>query len=228
MLPLIRISRVLAGVFCLAGSAVASPLVQKSISDDLTLSDLPTGGTLSTISGDLTLGSVSGPLSIRTVSGNITVRSATDRTEIHTVSGDVRLGHADGSLTIHAISGDMSLGAVNRDVNIKSTSGDVVLTVPAPAGTPRIIDLTTVSGDVTLHLSPGFSGTFNIRAVQSSHDSTFPVEQALGLTVATGEWESHVLSSTKTRTVTVTGSVNGGRDQIHIKTTSGKVRLVQD
>ncbi|GBR48969.1 DUF4097 family beta strand repeat-containing protein [Gluconobacter roseus] len=238
-LPVLALGTALAFPVC------AAPLSQSSISDDISQSTLPEGGKFSTVSGDVTVGTSDGPLSVRTVSGDIHVTQSHGLLDVHTVSGtldvdhaagavevrsasgNVTLDHADGAVSIRTMSGESTLDHAGRDIMIRSISGDMTLMLDA-ASQMRTIDIGTVSGDMTVHLPHGFGGTFDIRLKQRRADKALPLEQSLGLTVQTGNWEKESAGSEEVRTVTASGRVGDGRDHVVIRSVVGTLKLVQD
>ncbi len=86
--------------------------------------------------------------------------------ELHSVSGDVKVNGVQGSVRVEAISGDVVLAGTPRLETAKSVSGDITMTdvgsdgdmtVGTISGTlhatsikSRGVDVSTVSGDVTL------------------------------------------------------------------------------
>lgn len=229
----------------LAFSVCAAPMNQSSISDDISESTLPEGGKFATISGDVSIGTSSGALSVRTVSGDIHIEQSKGLLDVRTVSGtldvdqvggsaeirsasgNVTLDHADQSVSIRNMSGESTINHAVRDVMIRSVSGDTTLTLDA-ATQARTIEIGTVSGDMTVHLSHGFGGTFDIRLKQRRTDKALPLEQSLGLTVQTGNWEKESAGSEEVRTITATGKVGDGRDHVVIRSVTGTLKLIQD
>ncbi|MBF0875637.1 DUF4097 family beta strand repeat protein [Gluconobacter cerevisiae] len=229
----------------LAFPVCAAPLIQSSTSDDISLPALPEGGKISSINGDVSIGTSDGPLSVRTVSGDIHIKQSRGPLDVHTVngtldvdhaiaaveirsaSGDVTLDHSDGAASIRSVSGDDTINHAARDVMIRSVNGDINLTLDA-APQMRTIDIGTVSGDMMIHLPHGFGGTFDIHLKQRRSDKTLPLEQSLGLTVQTGNWEKESGGSEEARTITATGKVGDGRDHVVIHSVTGTLKLVQD
>lgn len=238
-LPVLALGTALAFPVC------AAPLSQSLISDDISESNLPEGGKLSTVSGDVSIGTSDGALSVRTVSGDVhvgqskgpidvhmlsgtlDVEHASGAVEIRSASGDITLGHADGAVSIRTMSGDTTIGHATRDAMIRSVSGDTSLTLDA-APQMRTVDIGTVSGDMTLHLPHGFGGTFDIILKQRRSDTTLPLQQSLGLTVQLGDWKKESGASEEVRTITATGKVGDGRDHIIVRSVVGTLKLVQD
>lgn len=223
----------------------AAPLEQSLITDDISQSSLPEGGKLATVSGDISVGTSDGALSIRTVNGDVHVGQSKGPINVHTLngtldvddasgavevrssSGDVTLGQADGAVSIRTMNGDTAVSHATRDVMIRSVSGDTTLTLDA-ASQMRTVDIGTVSGDMTLHLPHGFGGTFDIILKQRRSETTFPLQQSLGLTVQLGDWKKESGGLEDVRTITATGKIGDGRDHIIVRSVVGTLKLVQD
>jgi len=114
------------------------------VSANALISGLSTNATISTVNGDLVVDALSGTVQLNAVSGEIAVR-------------DHR-----GAITAKTISGDITAsGAIERFAG-DSVSGDVFLDI---VGTPDVVRVNTVSGDVTLRLAAGLAAQYTISTV---------------------------------------------------------------
>ena len=111
-----------------------------------------------TVSGDINIRNSDddkhAPVSIKTVSGDITLaHGGISELDINTTSGDVRLDRAafeNGKIS--TVSGDVK-GSVNGEYKITThtVSGDI--SVPSFADSANKLEISTTSGDVTMHNS---------------------------------------------------------------------------
>lgn len=72
---------------------------------------------------------------------------------IDTGSGDITISEVDGDLTLSTVSGDIrGTGLHCRQATVESANGDVDLRFNQP---PHRVQVTTRSGDISVHLPPG-------------------------------------------------------------------------
>jgi DUF4097 and DUF4098 domain-containing protein YvlB len=105
---------------------------------------LTAAANISTVSGDLVIDGLRGDLTVNAVSGELAVRDH------------------DGRITAHTISGDLTASGDITGVDADTVSGDVFLDV---AGTPDVVKVNTISGDVTMRLEPGIPAQYRINTV---------------------------------------------------------------
>lgn len=103
-----------------------------------------------TASGDVTAERV-GHAGLTTASGDVRLREVTGDTLLQTASGDAVIQRADGDITAKTASGDLTIGHAAHSVHAQTASGDVMID-RVSAGT---VDLTSVSGDVSVGVAPG-------------------------------------------------------------------------
>jgi hypothetical protein len=131
------------------------PIVASDGSGNLDAAGLSGQISLSDGSGDLQAGRLSGAVSLSDGSGNITASDLSgSRVRISQRSGDIDAsGLSAGAVTLLDDSGDITvsgLGATNVTGNAQS--GDITLTFTK---VPRRVNLTDLSGDITLVLPRG-------------------------------------------------------------------------
>jgi hypothetical protein len=127
-------------------------------SGDVTASGLAGDVQIKSQSGDITAAALSGPAArIDDVSGDIKVTALSGRdVTVSNVSGDVTLEFAvvPRRVLVNGVSGDISLvlppGGTAYRVITRSSSGSTTTGVPTNLGSPNVITVTTVSGDITI------------------------------------------------------------------------------
>lgn len=144
-----------------------------AISTEVTLGS----AVISTGSGDIHLTSVTGTLGVFTESGDLDIADLAGSGRLRTGSGDITLGTLHDSLEIRSGSGDVTVASNYGDLRVWAGSGDV--TVGVPLNLPTWLDLTSATGDVSVHLPD--------RAFDEE-----PTEQA-SLTVATAAGDINVV-----------------------------------
>jgi len=160
---------------------------------------------ISTMGGDIEVPSAPGGAVVTTMGGDIDVESAAKFVKAKTMGGDVTIREVDGWVEATTMGGDI-------EVRVTGTEGD------------RHIDLSSKGGDVTVELPAGFSMNVDIEIDYSRRGredaeivSDFPIK--VEDRADSGGWGGAV------GTVHGTGSVNGGRNQVTIRTVDGTVSL---
>jgi hypothetical protein len=113
------------------------------------------------VAADAVVSGLEGRVSIKSVSGDITIDESRGPVTVDSVSGDVEARGLVGDLAVKSVSGELTL-VEGRPASLraKNISGDITLdlsadpTAPADASGLVNIDVTTVSGDVTVRV-PG-------------------------------------------------------------------------
>jgi DUF4097 and DUF4098 domain-containing protein YvlB len=131
---------------------------------------------ITTGSGDIRVYEPVGSVRIKVASGDISLSDVVGDADITAASGDIKIPSA-GDVTVSTASGDVRIGEVARTIAVKSASGDV--------GVKRFggsdIDITTMSGNVSIGLVPGLqvkasvktlSGDFRNRIKPTEGDRT--------------------------------------------------------
>lgn len=118
---------------------------------------------LGTVSAEGLLAGTSADAEVRTVSGSLVLDGVSAPVRVRTVSGDVDVRGQDGPLTANAVSGSLTLsGAGLHELSVKTVSGDVAADLQQ---VPARVDLTSVSGDLTLRLPNGAGYDLQVRTV---------------------------------------------------------------
>lgn len=160
---------------------------------------------ISTMGGDIEVPSAPGGASVSTMGGDIEVESAAKFVKAKTMGGDITIRDVDGWVEATTMGGDI-------EVHVTGSEGD------------RHIDLSSKGGDVTLVVPAGFSMDVDIEIDygrrsrdRAKIESDFPikVEDRKG----DGGWHG------TDGTVTGSGSINGGRNKVVIRTIDGTVTL---
>jgi Putative adhesin len=142
----------------------------KSGSADISISADVGRAKISSGSGDVSLEQAD-ELDCTTGSGSIAVHRLTGRAaRLGTGSGDIRVGEAYGQVSAKSGSGDIVVEALHRELSASSGSGDIAvpaargsvelrsasgsLSVGIADGLPAWLDLSSVTGPVTITLEP--------------------------------------------------------------------------
>jgi hypothetical protein len=177
-----------------------------------------------TSGGEMQLDDVSGPSTLRTSGGNITARNVKGAFEGHTSGGNVHVESMEGPVNVHTSGGNVSVARIKGDVDADTSGGDVrVAGVDGriKAGTSggsvrcelmganRGVSATTSGGSVWLTLPKDITGTLDAASSGGHIDSDFPI--------STTRWSEHRLS----------GQINGGGNEIYVRSSGGNITLSQ-
>jgi Putative adhesin len=148
--------------------------------------------------------------SVKSVSGGITLDGVTGDVEANTVSGALEAQGINGRLNFRTVSGDLTLaeGWLERlDANM--VSGDVTADIDLdPLGGMQV---TTVSGEVTLRLPAESDARVNLHSMSGDVRSEFA--------------ELRRTSAPASRSVS--GSLGAGSGHVSVNTMSGRVMLLR-
>jgi hypothetical protein len=162
------------------------------VSASALMSGLASGASVKGVSGDITLDGVSGGIEANTVSGELQARSIDGPVRFESVSGELTL--ADSSIS--ALKGQNVSGRVTADV-----------TLVAPGG----VDVTTLSGEVTLRLPDDTDAKVRLNSVSGK------VQAEFGSLQVNKAPASH----------TVSGSVGAGTGHVSVTSVSGSITLLR-
>ncbi len=106
-----------------------------------------------TASGPVTLFRVDGPLSLQTERGTAIVRDTHGAADLVTGSGELHLWHAHAGVQARSTTGNIRIGVpTGLAVRIEASTrtGRLDVRVPSTAGADTLIEITTLSGDITV------------------------------------------------------------------------------
>jgi DUF4097 and DUF4098 domain-containing protein YvlB len=130
--------------------------------------------TLESVSGEVRTQAFDAPVSAAAVSGDVTIIGMGGKAAISTgnVSGTSTVTGARGEYEGEAVSGEIrATVAAATDVDISTVSGEVTLNVElAPAGE---IEMETVSGELNLNLKPPVNADFDLESFSGDIDVCF-------------------------------------------------------
>lgn len=129
-----------------------SDIAIKSATAEILVKTDVTRATISTASGDIRVHEAN-ELGVKTASGDVAVGAVASDLTVKSASGDVRADRVDGDLSVVSASGDVKVGQCHGRLVGSSASGDI--RVDAYLGDN--VELTTMSGDVSIGLPSGIS-----------------------------------------------------------------------
>ncbi len=162
------------------------------------------------VSATAVMSGISSRASVKSVSGAITLDGVAGDVDANTVSGALEAQGINGRLNFRTVSGDLTLadGWLERlDANV--VSGDVTADIDLdPLGGMQV---TTVSGEVTLRLPAEADAKVNLHSLSGDVRSEFPELKR------TSAPASH----------SVSGSLGAGSGHVSVTTMSGRVMLLR-
>jgi hypothetical protein len=162
------------------------------VSATAVMSGIGSRASVKSVSGGITLDGVAGDVDANTVSGALEAQGINGRLNFRTVSGDLTL--ADGWL--ERLDANMVSGDVTADIDLDPLGG---------------MQVTTVSGEVTLRLPAEADAQVNLHSLSGDVRSEFPELKR------TCSPASH----------SVSGSLGAGSGHVSVTTMSGRVMLLR-
>src|SRR5579859_2264821 len=162
------------------------------------------------VSATAVMSGISARASVKSVSGGITLDGVTGDVDANTVSGALEAQGVNGKLNFNTVSGDLTLadGWLER-LDANAVSGDVTADIDLdPLGGMQV---TTVSGEVTLRLPAEADAQVNLHSLSGDVRSEFP--------------ELKRTSAPASRSVS--GSLGAGSGNVSVTTMSGRVILLR-
>ena len=175
-----------------------------------------------TSGGEVRVEDITGTTRVRTSGGNLFARNLKGEFEGQTSGGEVRLESIEGGVNAHTSGGNVYVSKIKGDVDASTSGGDVrVVGVDGKihadtsggnvrcelSGSNRGISATTSGGSIWLILPKDIRGTLEAHSSGGHIDSDFPI--------STTRWSNHQLN----------GQINGGGEQIYVRTSGGGITL---
>jgi DUF4097 and DUF4098 domain-containing protein YvlB len=164
--------------------------------------------------------SVGDEVHIETMGGAIDVEDAPNGAKVKTMGGNITIGSASQYVFATTMGGDILMESVVGRVKATTMGGDIEVNVSGNSGD---IDLTSMSGKLTLALPGSFSGTFEIELAYTRNSSRnyeiisdFPLEQN-----ESGQWDTS--QGSPRRTIHASGTTGDGRYKVKLKTVNGNI-----
>jgi Putative adhesin len=162
------------------------------------------------VSASAVMSGISAKASVKSVSGGITLDAVTGDVDANTVSGALEAQGINGKLNFNTVSGDLTLadGWLER-LDANGVSGDVTADVDLdPLGGMQV---TTVSGEVTLRLPAEADAKVNLHSLSGDVRSEF----------------AELRRSSAPASRSVSGSLGAGSGHVSVTTMSGRVILLR-
>jgi hypothetical protein len=159
---------------------------------------------------------------ISTMGGEIDVEDAPEGADLHTMGGDIHVKGAERFVRAKTMGGDIHIDAVDGWLEAITMGGDVEASVTGNGGH---VTLTSMSGDITLHVPAGFGMNLDLEIAftrNSTQDYRITAPGNLAATT-TPEWDRE--HGTPRKYTRASGAVNGGGNTVKIRTINGNVMV---
>jgi hypothetical protein len=221
---------------------------------DIELKDSDADGKVNTMGGDIDVVNVTGSIDAKTMGGdikqtNVKRRSGSVKEEgvhIETMGGDIDVDEAPFGAKVKTMGGDISINKVEMfvdattmggDIEIKSVDGrleavtmggDIIAKVVGdPQSNDKEIRIKSNGGDVKIYLPDNFSMDLDLDiAFDRRHEDRAEIVSDFKCDIEKSDRASNDHGK-KNRHIYGTGSLNGGKNKVTIKTINGKIYLLK-
>jgi hypothetical protein len=168
------------------------------------------------------------PVELGVVSAEAVVSGTTAHTTVRSVSGGVTLDGVRSDIAAQTVSGDLEARGLVGGLNFTTVSGDLTVV----DGTSARVRAETVSGQVTLDLDTPEHSSIDMSSVSGDLTVRLPDDAALNITVRTMSggldtaFDGFVTERRPGRS-SMQGSVGGGTGRLDAKTVSGDVTILR-
>lgn len=196
----------------------------KTSGGDIELADISGPVRMQTSGGDIHIERIDGDTQASTSGGDIEGTSLTGDLDLKTSGGAIELAKLNGNLSARTSSGNVIVQDARGDVDLKSSGGDIraeridgrIVAYTSGGdvsaellGANRGVSVTTSGGNIELRLPKNVSATVDASSSGGSVRSELPV------------------ATMQARERRLQGTINGGGETIHARTSGGSVRLLQ-
>jgi DUF4097 and DUF4098 domain-containing protein YvlB len=162
---------------------------------------------------------------VSTMGGAIEIDDAPNGADLHTMGGNISVKNAKRFVRAKTMGGDIRIESVDGSLKATTMGGDIEATVVGSGGD---IDLTSMSGDITLHVPAGLAFDIELQiAFTKGSRKSYEIATPFQLTQSTtSEWDYKHGSARKY--IRAKGSVGGGGGHtLKIETINGNIRIVE-
>lgn len=172
-----------------------------------------------TAGGSIEVGDCAGDVTLATAGGSIEVGNAAGTVGAHTQGGSIRIAGAGPLVEAETLGGSIHVRAARGAVEAKTSGGDVsVWLAPADEDADTHCALESRGGDLELRIPADMKATIDAeirRAKTLFRDYRITSDFPLDITEEEGDGG----------TIRGTGTINGGGDLLHLRTTEGDIEI---
>jgi DUF4097 and DUF4098 domain-containing protein YvlB len=166
--------------------------------------------------GPLNFGDMRGPLDVHTDAGDVIIRVSRQGGSASTEGGSVRVIYAGGPMTLRSGGGDIVVQQVAAPIDATTLSGDISLTLSPLLKTQRLTAKTS-QGNITLVASPTFAADIDAVVITDDGDAN-RIHSDFNLTIRREAFNG------RTR-IRATGKINGGGERIELVAEDGSINI---
>jgi hypothetical protein len=168
------------------------------------------------------------PTQVGVVSATAVVSGISSRASVKSVSGGITLDGITGDVDANTVSGTLEAQGINGKLNFKTVSGDLTLA----DGWLERLDASVVSGDVTADIDLDPLGGMQVTTVSGEVTLRLPAEAdaRVNLHSLSGDVRSEFTELTRSSAAasrSVSGNLGAGSGRVSVTTMSGRVVLLR-
>jgi DUF4097 and DUF4098 domain-containing protein YvlB len=193
----------------------------KTAGGDIRVGDVQGPVRMQTAGGDVQVGRIEGDTQLQTAGGDVEVKVLTGNLDAKTSGGYIHVETVGGNVLARSSSGDVIATGVRGDADLRTAGGDIRASIDGKIaahtsggdvtaeliGANRGIQVSSAGGDLIVRVPRDIAGELNASSSGGSVRTELPVT-----TVEIGERK-------------LTGTLNGGGQPIHARTSGGSIRL---
>ncbi|MCF8243312.1 MAG: hypothetical protein K9J16_18195 [Melioribacteraceae bacterium] len=204
----------------------------KTMGGDIMIDDIIGNVDASSMGGDIIHrnvmrrnGDVAGDeVSISTMGGNVEVDEAEHGAKVKTMGGDIKVKTVKKFLDASTMGGDIKVMSLDGKADVSTMGGDIEMTVTGSSFDESDIKMKSMGGTVELYVPSNFSMDVQIEIrYDKRHSEDAVVVSDYEFKEETRDAEKDWGKSTKI--LKASGSFNGGKNKVYIKTVNDKVVL---
>jgi DUF4097 and DUF4098 domain-containing protein YvlB len=170
--------------------------------------------------------SIGDEVNISTMGGDLVIDEAADGAKLETMGGDIKANYVAKFLEASTMGGDISVDAVDGWIEASTMGGDVkVKMVGDPDKGSRDVSLSSMGGDIWLSVPDGLSMKLDLDIVYDKrHEDDVEIVSDFEFDEERKEVTDDDDDSPRWHLLG-TGTINGGKNRVKIKTVNGKIYL---
>lgn len=231
--------------------ALKGNLEMTTMGGDIGLNDSDVDGFVKTMGGDISVENVTGNVSaksmggdiiqknvrrrdgdsigeeinVTTMGGDLVIDEAANGAKLETMGGDIQANHVEKFFDAKTMGGDIHAKAVDGWIKATTMGGDInVKMIGDPDNGDRSVLLKTMGGDITLIVPEELSMELDLDITydRRHEDDVEIISDFEFVEKRTEEWDDE---DSPKKHIYGTGTVNGGKNRVKIKTVNGKIYL---
>ncbi|MBX2992386.1 MAG: DUF4097 family beta strand repeat protein [Bacteroidetes bacterium] len=159
-----------------------------------------------TSGGDIALADISGSIDLETSGGNIRAEKVDGTLRMETSGGDIRISEVKGDVNVHTSGGNVTLNTIDGKVRAETSGGNITVRVKE---SNQGVFAETSGGNIDIMMPKNISATIDASTSGGDVTCDFPITM------------SGKMSDSRIR-----GTVNGGGNPIHARTSGGDIRIL--